>query len=110
MLAVFIAGIWLILAAGSKLNSGQTVSTDSTERAETVSTSSTQTPNKFFQFDRSPLSVLLLQIIVIIVVAKIFAGIFRRMGQAPVMGEMVAGIALGPSILGWVSPQTAAFL
>ena len=32
------------------------------------------------------------------------------MGQPPVMGEMVAGIALGPSLLGFLFPQAATFL
>jgi Kef-type K+ transport system membrane component KefB len=59
---------------------------------------------------RGPLSVLLIQIIVIIVVARAFAAIFRRVGQPPVMGEIVAGLVLGPSVLGWLSPQTMALL
>ena len=60
--------------------------------------------------DRSPLSVLLIQVLVIIVAAKSFGSIFRRIHQPPVMGEMVAGIALGPSLLGWMWPQASAFL
>jgi Kef-type K+ transport system membrane component KefB len=59
---------------------------------------------------RSPLGILLLQIIVIIVAAKPFAELFRRIGQPPVMGEMVAGIVLGPSVLGLISPQTMALI
>jgi Kef-type K+ transport system membrane component KefB len=66
---------------------------------------------KFLHFDdRSALSITLLQIIVIIVVAKLFGALFHRIGQPPVMGEMVAGIALGPSILGFLLPGTMAFL
>ncbi len=59
---------------------------------------------------RSPLSILLLQIIVIIIAARLFGALFRRIGQPPVMGEMIAGIALGPSVLGLLSPQAMAFL
>jgi Kef-type K+ transport system membrane component KefB len=69
-----------------------------------------QDTQKVKSSDRSPLSVLLLQVILIIVVAKVVAAVFRRIGQPPVMGEMVAGIALGPSLLGWLSPQTSLFL
>ncbi|MCM3906099.1 MAG: cation:proton antiporter [Pyrinomonadaceae bacterium] len=46
----------------------------------------------------------------IILVAKLFAELFRKIGQPPVMGEMIAGIVLGPSVVGLLSPQTMAFL
>ena len=59
---------------------------------------------------RSPLSVLFLQIIVIIVAARLFGKLFQIIGQPSVMGEIVAGIVLGPSVLGLLSPQTMAFL
>jgi Kef-type K+ transport system membrane component KefB len=37
---------------------------------------------------------------VVIVVARAVGALFRRIGQPPVIGEVVAGIALGPSLLG----------
>jgi Kef-type K+ transport system membrane component KefB len=37
---------------------------------------------------------------VVIVVARLAGRLFRRMGQPPVIGEVVAGITLGPSVLG----------
>jgi Kef-type K+ transport system membrane component KefB len=37
---------------------------------------------------------------VVIVVARLAGALFRRIGQPPVIGEVVAGIALGPSLLG----------
>jgi Kef-type K+ transport system membrane component KefB len=37
---------------------------------------------------------------VVIVVARIAGALFRRIGQPPVIGEVIAGIALGPSLLG----------
>src|SRR5437879_3161498 len=35
---------------------------------------------------------------------------FRRFQQPQVIGEIVAGILLGPSLLGWVAPEAAAAL
>jgi K+:H+ antiporter len=58
----------------------------------------------------SPLPLLLLQVVVIVVAARLMGGLFRRFHQPAVIGEMVAGILLGPSLLGWVWPQTQAFL
>jgi Kef-type K+ transport system membrane component KefB len=47
-----------------------------------------------------PLARLILQIIVIVVAARIFGAGARALGQPPVIGEIAAGIALGPSLLG----------
>ena len=113
LLAVFAAGIWAILATGSYLNSDRL----RIAPAESAATFSTQAAAPEVQAgkpphteSRSPLSILLLQIIVIIVGARLVGAVFRSIGQPPVMGEMVAGIALGPSVLGLLSPQTMTFL
>jgi len=57
-----------------------------------------------------PLSVLLMQMIVIILAARALGAVFRRIGQPAVTGEMVAGILLGPSLLGGIAPEAYAFL
>lgn len=44
----------------------------------------------------------MLDIAVIIVVARVFGRVARRLRQPAVVGEIVAGIALGPSLLGWL--------
>jgi Kef-type K+ transport system membrane component KefB len=56
------------------------------------------------------LPTLLLQIGVILVVARLVGLLFRKIHQPQVMGEMVAGILLGPSLLGWVAPGAFAAL
>ena len=53
---------------------------------------------------------LLLQIAVILVVARVVGLLFRKINQPQVVGEMVAGIILGPSLLGWVAPGISAQL
>jgi Kef-type K+ transport system membrane component KefB len=50
------------------------------------------------------LKVLLLDIVVVCSVAHALGWAFRRLGQPRVMGEMLAGILLGPSLLGWLAP------
>ncbi len=47
----------------------------------------------------------LIQICVIALAAQLFGRVFKRLGQPTVMGEMTAGIALGPSLLGWIAPN-----
>jgi Kef-type K+ transport system membrane component KefB len=46
------------------------------------------------------LVVVLVQLCVIIVAARLFAAIFRKIGQPAVVGEIAAGLILGPSVLG----------
>ncbi len=52
-----------------------------------------------------PLPILLAQIITIIFVARIFGWVFRKIGQPSVIGEIIAGIVLGPSLLGMYFPE-----
>ena len=50
---------------------------------------------------------LILQIGVVLLTARIVGMIFKKIKQPQVMGEMVAGILLGPSLLGWIAPATS---
>jgi len=56
------------------------------------------------------LAVLLFQIAVIAVAARGVGVLFRKIGQPQVVGEMAAGIMLGPSLLGWAFPQASQVL
>jgi Kef-type K+ transport system membrane component KefB len=47
---------------------------------------------------------LLLALAAVVVVGRLFGRILARFGQPPVMGDIVAGIALGPSVLGVIAP------
>lgn len=59
---------------------------------------------------QSPIGILLLQIITILLVCRIFGWLFVKIGQPTVIGEIVAGIVLGPSVLGHLLPGLSAFL
>jgi Kef-type K+ transport system membrane component KefB len=48
---------------------------------------------------------LIIQMVVIICVARAVGAVFRKIRQPQVMGEMVAGIVLGPSLLGLLAPH-----
>jgi Kef-type K+ transport system membrane component KefB len=53
---------------------------------------------------------LVLQITVILAVCRLTGTLFRKIHQPRVVGEMFAGILLGPSLLGWIAPQFSAYL
>jgi len=57
-----------------------------------------------------PVAMLLLQIISILVFSRFFGYFFAKMGQPTVIGEILAGIVLGPSLLGHYFPDTFNFL
>jgi Kef-type K+ transport system membrane component KefB len=53
---------------------------------------------------------LLLALLAVIATARVMAALFQRLHQPPVIGEVIAGIVLGPSLLGRVAPEVAAFV
>lgn len=57
-----------------------------------------------------PISHLFLQLLVIIVVSRIVGRLFVACGQPAVVGEMLAGILLGPSLFGLLAPDSFAFV
>jgi Kef-type K+ transport system membrane component KefB len=53
---------------------------------------------------------ILLQLIVMIAVARLANQLLRRLGQPGVIGEIIAGLALGPSLFGHLFPDASAYL
>ncbi len=47
---------------------------------------------------------------VIIITARVMGVLFKRFNQPAVIGEVVGGILLGPSLLGRIAPDAAAFI
>jgi len=57
-----------------------------------------------------PAAILLLQIVVILLAVRLFGWICQKIGQPIVIGEIFAGIVLGPSLLGYYLPEVSAFI
>jgi Kef-type K+ transport system membrane component KefB len=58
----------------------------------------------------SPISILFLQIISIIILSRILGYFFGKIGQPLVIAEIIAGILLGPSVLGHLSPEIFSYI
>lgn len=125
VLLVFGAAIWFMLEAGSRLNRAgpavkehsepESLSPFSAGDASSASRNKSEASQPYLgrllnENLRSPLSILLLQIIVIISAARLVGALLSRIGQPAVIGEMIAGIVLGPSLLGVASPAAITFL
>lgn len=54
---------------------------------------------------QSPLAQLFVQLLVIIAASRVMGKMFTALGQPSVIGEMAAGILLGPSLFGAVAPE-----
>src|SRR5437764_5236473 len=46
-----------------------------------------------------------LSLLVVFASAKLLAEIFERLGQPGIVGEILAGILIGPHVLGWMAPN-----
>ena len=56
------------------------------------------------------LALLMAQIVAILLLSRAVGSIIEKIGQPRVIGEMLAGILLGPSLFGWVAPGLSALL
>lgn len=106
MLVVFGLGIFLVIRHGQK------ISTISSQTAVAASPGGDPVPawSVFQENFKEPLSRLLLQVILIVLATRLVGSLFARCGQPSVIGEILAGILLGPSLLGWVWPEAFAFV
>lgn len=116
LLCLFSIGIYGVLSFGSVLDKPApppaAAHVDGAEAAPAAS--GEEAPHgigaALFQNLRHPLALLLLQVLVIVASARALGSLFARIGQPPVIGEMIAGILLGPSLLGMVAPDFQAML
>ena len=60
--------------------------------------------------DEHQVLVLLVQLSLLVLVARLLGGVFKRMGQPPVVGELLAGVILGPSLFRQVAPEAYAWV
>lgn len=51
-----------------------------------------------------PIDQLFLMLAALLLAAGLFGAVCGRLGIPPVIGELTAGLVLGPSLLGWVAP------
>lgn len=95
---------WIILL-GTKLEQGRKILIPGSGRSQWAEFMESMVHNL-----EHPLAMLLAQIVTIIFAARIFSWIFKKIGQPAVMGEIIAGIVLGPSLAGMYFPEFSATL
>lgn len=102
----FSALIFIVIQHGLALEAGKV-----TDFVPQLSASTwKQFEDTFLHNIMHPMAILLLQIITIIVAARIFGFLCKKIKQPTVIGEIAAGIFLGPSFIGMYCPSYSEFL
>jgi Kef-type K+ transport system membrane component KefB len=99
VIGVFSFLMYLIIGAGQSLESGRGITI-----REIVGDHWEEFIKSVIYNLKHPLALLLAQIVTIIVVARFFGFIFKSIGQPTVIGEIIAGIILGPTVVGYYFP------
>ncbi len=113
VLLVFGLGIGLTLKRGASLwpADADRVAAAASSGPETAAPSPSASPRGAGRGPlQRPLALLLLQLAVIVLLARLLGAAFQRWGQPAVIGEIVAGILLGPSVFGAAAPAAFAAL
>ncbi|MBD3581937.1 cation:proton antiporter [Flavobacterium selenitireducens] len=101
----FGALMYWIISKGKHLEAGREISTSASETAHWDDFVNAMAHNL-----THPLAILLAQIVTIIFVARFFGWVSRKIGQPSVVGEIIAGVILGPSLVGMYWPEISAML
>ena len=96
----FTALMYWIVLLGAKLEDGRNIVVPDTGRTQWQ-----EFIDSIIYNLEHPLAILLAQIVTIIFVARFFGWICKRIGQPTVIGEIIAGIILGPSLVGMYFPE-----
>lgn len=99
-ISAFSVLIYWTIILGSKLQTGRNIPKPVYGKGQWQDFTDTLTHNL-----QHPLAMLLAQIVTIVLVARLFGWICTKIGQPTVIGEMIAGIVLGPSLLGLYFPE-----
>ncbi len=104
-ISVFSILIYWIIVEGADLEIGRNIVIPQTGKTQWAEFMDALVHNL-----KHPLAILLAQIVTIILAARLFGWIFKKIGQPSVIGEIIAGIVLGPSLIGLYYPAFSATL
>lgn len=104
-ITVFSILIYCFVVMGKQLESGKEIVVNISDKGQWEQFMETLLHNL-----QHPLAILLAQIVTIVLVARLFGWVCTKIGQPSVIGEMLAGIALGPSLVGMYFPEFSATL
>lgn len=105
IIGVFSSLMYWIVLLGAKLEQNRNIVIPNSEKSQWQEFLDSLIHNL-----EHPLAILLAQIITIIFTARLFGWICKKIGQPTVIGEIIAGIVLGPSLIGMYFPEFSSTL
>ncbi len=113
--SIFVVLMWVILDGGKQLQTNVRTAPSITTTVQTVvnqpaESSQSGSFDAIINITQNPLAILILQIIVILILSRLFAYFSQKIKQPSVIGEIIAGIVLGPSVLGALFPGIFTFI
>ena len=105
VIGAFTALMYLTVQYGKKLEAGRQIVIPASGKTQWK-----EFTNSLINNLEHPLAILLIQIITIILAARLLGWLCKRIGQPTVIGEIAAGILLGPSFIGRFFPEFSAAL
>lgn len=105
MMGIFSLLIYIVIQFGTDLESGKNIIIPQNNQSQWMEFIYSLVRNL-----KHPLGILLAQIITIILVARLFSWLCKKIGQPAVIGEILAGIVLGPSLIGLYFPEVSEHL
>ena len=109
VLLVFVAGVYVALEKGRRLNAPPLLPGLNNAAVNSAVEPSPSLLDNLRQNLQDPLTRLFIQLILVVLAARVCGEAARYAGQPAVIGEMLAGILLGPSLLGWLLPGVHQF-
>ena len=113
--SIFVVLMWVILDGGKQLQTNVRTAPSITTTVQTAvnqpaESSQSGSFDAIINITQNPLAILILQIIVILILSRLFAYFSQKIKQPSVIGEIIAGIVLGPSVLGALFPGIFTFI
>ena len=105
VVGAFAALIYWVISIGNKLEGNRNIRVNVSDKTRWE-----LFIDSLIQNLQHPLAILLAQIVTIVFAARVFGWIFKKLGQPSVIGEIIAGIVMGPSIIGAYFPEFSATL
>ena len=99
-IGIFSILMYLIVQKGKVLEIGRNINVPEIGQNQLL-----EFTGSFLHNLQHPLAILLAQIITIIITARVLGWICTKIGQPTVIGEIIAGIVLGPSLIGQYFPE-----
>ncbi|MCS7017539.1 MAG: cation:proton antiporter [Cytophagales bacterium] len=110
VVVILTAFLWWLFHQGRSLENTKNIVKPAVDTHSVEVSLSDELLQLFAENLHHPVALLLVQVIIIVFFARMMGVVATRVGQPSVVGEIIAGIVLGPSVVGGIFPELSALL